>query len=52
MIYVDQRRIGDHGIGRFARHVLANIDYRPSRWLGIPPRRWMLDVSRARSSDD
>ena len=23
MIYADQRWIGDHGIGRFARHVLA-----------------------------
>lgn len=29
MIYADQRWIGDHGIGRFARHVLANLDYRP-----------------------
>lgn len=29
MIYADQRWIGDHGIGRFARHVLAGLDYRP-----------------------
>lgn len=29
MIYADQRRIGDHGIGRFARHVLAAFDYCP-----------------------
>src|ERR1035441_4783819 len=29
MIYADSRRIGDHGIGRFARHVLADIDYVP-----------------------
>jgi glycosyltransferase involved in cell wall biosynthesis len=29
MIYADQRWIGDHGIGRFARHVLAGIDYCP-----------------------
>ena len=29
MIYADQRWIGDHGIGRFARHVLADLDYRP-----------------------
>jgi glycosyltransferase involved in cell wall biosynthesis len=29
MIYADQRWIGDHGIGRFARHVLAEFDYRP-----------------------
>jgi glycosyltransferase involved in cell wall biosynthesis len=28
MIYADQRWIGDHGIGRFARHVLAGLDYR------------------------
>lgn len=29
MIYADQRWIGDHGIGRFARHVLAGLEYRP-----------------------
>lgn len=29
MIYADQRWIGDHGIGRIARHVLANLEYRP-----------------------
>lgn len=29
MIYADQRWIGNHGIGRFARKVLAGIDYRP-----------------------
>lgn len=29
MLYVDDRRIGDHGIGRFARHVLAGLDYCP-----------------------
>jgi glycosyltransferase involved in cell wall biosynthesis len=29
MIYGDQRWIGDHGIGRFARHVLAGLEYRP-----------------------
>jgi glycosyltransferase involved in cell wall biosynthesis len=29
MIYADQRWIGNHGIGRFARHVLANLNYRP-----------------------
>ncbi len=29
MIYADQRWIGEHGIGRFARHVLADLDYRP-----------------------
>jgi glycosyltransferase involved in cell wall biosynthesis len=29
MIFADQRWIGHHGIGRFARHVLADLDYRP-----------------------
>jgi glycosyltransferase involved in cell wall biosynthesis len=29
MIYADQRWFGNHGIGRFARHVLAGLDYRP-----------------------
>jgi glycosyltransferase involved in cell wall biosynthesis len=29
MIYADQRWIGNHGIGRFARHVLAGFDFRP-----------------------
>jgi glycosyltransferase involved in cell wall biosynthesis len=29
MIYADQRWIGDHGIGRFARRVLASLDYSP-----------------------
>jgi glycosyltransferase involved in cell wall biosynthesis len=29
MIYADQRWIGDHGIGRFARNVLAELDYCP-----------------------
>ena len=29
MIYADQRWIGNHGIGRFARHVLTDLEYRP-----------------------
>jgi glycosyltransferase involved in cell wall biosynthesis len=29
VIYADQRWIGEHGIGRFARHVLVDLDYRP-----------------------
>lgn len=29
MICADQRWIGPHGIGRFAQHVLAGLDYRP-----------------------
>ena len=28
MLYADQRWIGDHGIGRFARNVLNGLDYR------------------------
>jgi glycosyltransferase involved in cell wall biosynthesis len=29
VIYADQRWIGNHGIGRFARHVLAELEYCP-----------------------
>lgn len=29
MTYADQRWIGHHGIGRFARHVLTALDYHP-----------------------
>jgi glycosyltransferase involved in cell wall biosynthesis len=29
MMFADQRWIGHHGIGRFARHVLAGLNYRP-----------------------
>jgi glycosyltransferase involved in cell wall biosynthesis len=29
VIYADQRWIGNHGIGRFARHVLAELQYCP-----------------------
>jgi glycosyltransferase involved in cell wall biosynthesis len=36
MIFADQRWIGDHGIGRFARHVLAGLDYRPIPLNGHP----------------
>jgi glycosyltransferase involved in cell wall biosynthesis len=36
MIVADQRWIGDHGIGRFARHVLAGLDYRPVPLGGHP----------------
>jgi glycosyltransferase involved in cell wall biosynthesis len=36
MIYADQRWIGDHGIGRFARHVLAGLDYRTIPLGGHP----------------
>ncbi|MGA7219664.1 MAG: glycosyltransferase family 1 protein [Candidatus Sulfotelmatobacter sp.] len=36
MIYADQRWIGDHGIGRFAREVLANLDFRAVPLRGHP----------------
>jgi glycosyltransferase involved in cell wall biosynthesis len=36
MIYADQRWIGNHGIGRFARHVLAGLDCLPVP-LASPP---------------
>ncbi len=36
MIYADQRWIGDHGIGRFAREVLANLDCREVPLGGHP----------------
>lgn len=36
MIYADQRWIGNHGIGRFARHVLAGLNYRPVSLAGNP----------------
>jgi glycosyltransferase involved in cell wall biosynthesis len=36
MIYADQRWIGNHGIGRFARNVLAGLDYRPIPLAGHP----------------
>ena len=36
MIYADQRWIGDHGIGRFARRVLSGLDYRPVLLISNP----------------
>ena len=36
MIYSDQRWIGNHGIGRFARHVLAGLIYRPVQLRSNP----------------
>ncbi|HKU26888.1 MAG TPA: glycosyltransferase family 1 protein, partial [Candidatus Sulfotelmatobacter sp.] len=36
MIYADQRWIGNHGIGRFARHVLAGLEYEPVRLQSNP----------------
>jgi len=36
MIYADQRWIGYHGIGRFARHVLDELDYVPISLASSP----------------
>jgi len=36
MLYADQRWIGNHGIGRFARHVLGQLDYGPVRLTSNP----------------
>lgn len=36
MLYADQRWIGNHGIGRFARHVLGQLDYAPVRLTSNP----------------
>jgi len=36
MLYADQRWIGNHGIGRFARHVLGALDYAPIRLRSNP----------------
>ncbi|HUK23470.1 MAG TPA: hypothetical protein VLV49_02740 [Terriglobales bacterium] len=36
MIYADQRWIGNHGIGRFARNVLAEMPYSPVPISGHP----------------
>jgi len=50
MIYADQRWIGDHGIGRFARHCSPILIIVRLRWLGIPPLDdWRL--SRAQRTD-
>jgi len=50
MMFADQRWIGQHGIGRFARHVLAGLNYRPislSSNPAAPLDSWFL--SRALS---
>jgi glycosyltransferase involved in cell wall biosynthesis len=55
MIYADQRWIGDHGIGRFARHVLADLDYRPIKVAGHPAApldAWRLSRALAPLTSD
>ena len=56
MIYADQRWIGNHGIGRFARHVLAGLDYHPitlASHPAAPLEAWRLAraLEPATSSD-
>jgi glycosyltransferase involved in cell wall biosynthesis len=36
MLYADQRWIGNHGIGRFARHVLGTLEYIPVQLRSNP----------------
>lgn len=56
MIYADQRWIGNHGIGRFARHVLASLDYRPIALTSNPAAAldsWRLSRAlRSLTSED
>ncbi|MGA8436948.1 MAG: glycosyltransferase family 1 protein [Candidatus Sulfotelmatobacter sp.] len=56
MIYADQRWIGDHGIGRFARNVLAGLEYRPVALDGHPAApldAWRLTLAlRGLTRDD
>lgn len=45
MIYADQRWIGNHGIGRFARHVLGSLRYQPVELTSNPAApldTWLL----------
>lgn len=45
MIYADQRWFGNHGIGRFARHVLGSLKYQPVELTSSPAApldTWLL----------
>jgi glycosyltransferase involved in cell wall biosynthesis len=45
VIYADQRWIGSHGIGRFARHVLGSLQYQPVELTSSPAApldTWLL----------
>lgn len=56
MIYADQRWIGDHGIGRFARSILANLSFLPiglASHPSAPLDAWRLARAlRELTSDD
>lgn len=56
MLYADARRIGDHGIGRFARCVLEAIDYSPISLSSDPdspldPLKLMWSLRHLRPGD-
>ena len=54
MIYADQRWIGNHGIGRFARHVLADLIYRPvslNTKPSAPLDSWFLGLALRKLED-
>jgi glycosyltransferase involved in cell wall biosynthesis len=56
MLYVDDRRIGDHGIGQFTRQVLAGVVYRPVPFKTDPdspldPFRLTLFLSKLKAGD-
>lgn len=56
MLYVDNRRIGDHGIGRFTRQVLIDLEYQPIELKSDPnspldPFRLALHLRRLRPGD-
>lgn len=55
MIYADQRWIGNHGIGRFAKHVLGSLEYRPVPLKSNPAApldSWFLSRSLRKSNPD
>lgn len=48
MIYADQRWVGDHGIGRIARHVLADLEFCPIGLTSHPAAAFdSLQLSRS-----
>jgi glycosyltransferase involved in cell wall biosynthesis len=54
MIYADQRWIGEHGIGRFAKHVLSALNYRAIQLDGHPAASldaWHLTRALRKLSD-
>jgi glycosyltransferase involved in cell wall biosynthesis len=56
MIYADQRWMGEHGIGHFARHVLSGVPYRPLQLATRPaavldPYRLMIELRKLSAGD-